>query len=86
MPPKKEVNDLQVSVSDLIAKVDNLTKIVNSKQIAELNESIINLSEKLNSLTKSANDYHETVMLDIASIRDGILNNLIDGRKNKQKR
>ena len=68
MPPKKEVNDLQVSVIELIAKVDNLTKIVNSKQIAELNEAIINLSENLDSLTKSANDYHESVMLDIAFV------------------
>ena len=81
MPPKKEVSELQALVTELIAKVDNLTKIVNSKQIVDLNESIVNLGKKFDTLAKSAKDNHDTVMHDIASIRDGILNKLIETNK-----
>ena len=81
MPPKKEVSELQALVTELIAKVDNLTKIVNSKQIVDLNESIVNLGKKFDTLAKSAKDNHDTVMHDIASIRDGRLNKLIETNK-----
>ena len=77
MPPKREVSELQASVSELIEKVDNLTKIINSEKIIELNESIIFRGEKLDSLSKSTNDNHNTVIVDIANIRDGIIQKLV---------